>query len=132
MTTSPDLKGALEAMKSASRGPRRKSPVYEWLAAKHDALATAFRTSQPSWKALAEYLGNGGVMGADGVPATPAAVRSTWLRVQADRARKRQPGNRAPSLTPLPVVQPSAGAHNDELETDQPDEPDFNTFVKER
>src|ERR1700678_902490 len=89
MSTSPDLKGALEAMKAAVRGPRRKSPVYEWLAARYDPLTTAFRTSQPAWKALAVYLGKGGVMGADGIPATAAAVRATWLRVQADKERRR-------------------------------------------
>jgi len=57
-------------MRAVTRGPRKKSPVYEWLAARHDSLVREFAKQQPSWTALAKYLGGGGD------PPTPAAVRS--------------------------------------------------------
>jgi hypothetical protein len=47
-------------MRAVTRGPRKKSPVYEWLAARHDSLVREFAKQQPSWTALAKYLGGGG------------------------------------------------------------------------
>lgn len=106
----PDTDGYLRAIKAnARRGPRRKSPVYEWLAARHDELVAAFKRTPPSWTVLAKYLAEGGVLNADGVPPTPSAVRTSWLRVEADLARKRS-GRRgsspdAPSPAPAAPVQ---------------------------
>ena len=129
MSKSPDLAGALAAMKAASRGPRRRSPVYLWLAEHHDALVNAFRQSQPSWTALADYLSTGGVMGADGIPAKPAAVRSTWLRVQADVARKRAKyTQQAVVADPIPPPSPASGLPDDRAGDD--DIPNFSTFVR--
>jgi hypothetical protein len=98
----PDTAGAIMAMKARARGPRRKSPIYEWLAARHDELAAAFRKTPPSWTALADYLGQGGVMNVDGALPTPSAVRTSWLRVEADLARKR--GRRASPASPAPAA----------------------------
>jgi|tagenome__1003787_1003787.scaffolds.fasta_scaffold19912411_2 hypothetical protein len=123
----PDIKGALEAMKAASRG--RRSPLHEWLSANYDALEAAFSTAQPSWNALADYLAKGGVMGGGGKPASPAAVRQAWLRIQADVARRRTrspPHN--PSLNPA-----SQAAAPEPIESAaEYEEFDFNKFVKEK
>jgi hypothetical protein len=123
--TTPDLKGALERMKTATRGHRRRGPVYEWLAARYDGLEAAFRTSQPSWKALADYLAEGGVMGADGVPISPPALRATWLRVQAEVTRRRarsKPPDTAPQSATSDPIAPAADY----------EEYDWNQFVKEK
>lgn len=89
MVKIPDVAGALTAINSMRRGPRVKSPVYEWLASNHATLAAAFAKRPASWKALADYLGDGGVVTADNRRPSPVAVRSAWLRVEADLARKR-------------------------------------------
>ena len=55
--TSPDLAGALAAMRAVPlRGRGHSSSAYQWLHARHDALAAAFAESPPSWQALADYL----------------------------------------------------------------------------
>nr|WP_294557709.1 hypothetical protein [uncultured Rhodopila sp.] len=107
MSKPPDLAGAIAAMRATARGPHRKSPVYEWLAARHNALAAEFAKQPPSWTALAKYLSDGGIMNADGKPLTPSAVRSSWLRVEADYRRKR---DRRPqvALSDEPVTTPSS------------------------
>src|SRR5262245_46484122 len=88
-TKTPDLAGALAAMKAApARGRGRRSSAYEWLRARHDGLVAAFAERPPSWKALAGYLGANGITGAGGGPPTAAALRSAWLRVTADAARR--------------------------------------------
>jgi hypothetical protein len=92
MTSKPaaaDLAGALAAMKKASRGRRRPSPVYQWLETNYDGLAAAFRRESPSWINLAGYLSEHGVTGAEGRRPSPAAVRAAWLRVDKARQRRR-------------------------------------------
>src|SRR5580704_2950856 len=86
----PDVAGALAAMRSAPAvGRGRKSEAYEWLHARHKALAQAFAERPPSWKALAVYLGENGITGGNGKPPTAAALRSAWLRVLGNVARRR-------------------------------------------
>jgi hypothetical protein len=124
MSKTPDVAGALEAMKAVVRGPRIKSPVYEWLHARYDPLSAAFAERSPSWKALAKYLADGGIMNADGVAPTPAAVRSSWLRVEADIARRRaRRSQRADDPLPTRGRGPVAADPDDEV-------PDFSSFVK--
>lgn len=131
--TPPDLAGALEAMKAATRGPRKRSPVYTWLANRHDGLAEAFRSQPPSWKSLAKYLADGGVLNADGQPPTPAAVRTSWMRVEADLARKRASRGRSQTTTPPAPHQERirAPVSIDDDETDDgPPLPDFSKTLK--
>jgi hypothetical protein len=88
--TSPDLAGALAAMRAAPlRGRGHRSSAYQWLHARHDALAAAFAERPPSWQALADYLGANGITGADGRSPTASALRSAWSRVTANIARRR-------------------------------------------
>jgi hypothetical protein len=124
MRKTPDVAGALEAMKSASRGPGVRSPVYEWLAAQHDALSAAFAKRPPSWKALARYLADGGIMNVDGRPPTPASVRSSWIRLEVDIAKRRnRSGLRADDPLPPPGRVPMPVADDEPA-------PDFSSFVK--
>jgi hypothetical protein len=109
MSKPPDVAGALAAMRSVTRGPRNRSPIYGWLEARYDALAEAFKSEPPKWKALAKYLGDGGVLNSDGERPSPAAVRSSWTRLEADVARKRksQPARSRPQpAPPIPRAEP--------------------------
>jgi len=124
----PDLAGAIRSMAAVVRGPRKKSPVNEWLAARYDGLAKAFQTKPPSWKALADYLGDGGVMNADGQRPTPASVRSAWLRVEADVIRKR--ARRGPSLPDVPSAPTATRSDYDNPPDEDPSLPDFSNPVR--
>src|SRR5262245_5997275 len=131
-TKRPDLAGALAAMKAApARGRGRRSSAYEWLRARHDGLVAAFAERPPSWKALAGYLGANGITGADGRPPTAAALRSAWLRVTADAARRRasqptgQPRSEAARQTAKAGTSAVASADADEL-------PDFDKPIRAR
>ena len=87
---SPDLAGALAAMRAVPlRGRGHRSSAYQWLHARHDALAAAFAESPPSWQALADYLGAHGITGADERSLTATALRSAWQRVTANVTRRR-------------------------------------------
>ena len=124
----PELAGALAAMSAPRRGPRRTSPVYQWMAVRYDGLAAAFMKMPPSWVALAEYLSGLGVMGADGKPPSAAAVRSAWLRLEVAMTRKRgrATGLSAPAAT-------GRASRNDEVagEPDPDDDKsDFGEFVR--
>lgn len=134
MSRTPDLAGALDAMKAITRGPRKKSPVYQWLAARYDGLSAAFRERPASWKALADYLGDGGVLNAEGQRPTPASVRSAWLRLETEMIRKRgQLGRHQPPGEPAANPQTHRSTPEDaDLGDDAADQPDLNSFVKER
>ena len=84
MSKGPDVAGALAAMRSTpTRGRGHTSPAYEWLHKRHGALAQAFAERPPSWKALAVYLGQNGVMGADGHAVERG--RAAWSQFSFDR-----------------------------------------------
>jgi hypothetical protein len=86
----PDIASALAAMKQSSgRGRGRKSEIYRWMDARHDALMAAFAKEPPSWTGLARFFNEAGMLSADGFPQTPASVRSTWIRVTTTRTRRR-------------------------------------------
>jgi hypothetical protein len=113
----PDLAGALAAMKSQTgRGRGRKSEMYRWMDARHDALAAAFAKEPPSWTGLAKFFTEAGMLTADGLPQTAASVRSTWMRVTQTRARRAAVVGRLTVVDPAPemtiaddaVVQPGA------------------------
>jgi hypothetical protein len=118
-TKKPDVAGAVAAMRAApARGRGRKSPAYQWLHERRDALAKAFSESPPAWAAFAKYLGDNGIFGADGKPPTASAVRGAWLRIAAGAAGRRTAGPGAgtaaielpPSMGPLPAFPPSGPA----------------------
>jgi len=130
----PDLAGALAAMRAApARGRGRRSSAYEWLHARHDALVAAFAERPPSWKALADYLGAHVITGADGQPPTASALRSAWLRVIANVARRRasQPSREPrPDAAPQAVARASGGAAVPPADPDAP--PDFDKPIRAR
>jgi hypothetical protein len=130
----PDLAGALAAMRrSPARGRGRKSPVYLWLAARHDPLAAAFAREAPSWAALARYLGEGGVTGSDGLPPTAASVRSAWLRVVEATARRRARAAAKGQAPAAPEAATAGPAHDgdDDPPGPEPAPPSF-TFLKDK
>jgi hypothetical protein len=96
----PDLAGALAAMRKADRRRGRPSPVHHWLEANYDGLAAAFRREPPSWTNLAAYLGEHGVTGVEGRRLSPAAVRAAWVRVDKARRRRRSTARSAEMSDP--------------------------------
>ncbi len=144
MSKPPDTAGAIQAMKAASRGPRIKSPVYEWLAARHDELVAAFESQPPKWKALAAYLAQGGVKNADGQPPSAATVRTSWLRVEASmaaRKHRRPPAGetrlnasdtprRSDPDPPPKRARATSARRQDDHDDDADDEPNFDGTLK--
>jgi hypothetical protein len=87
--------------RTPGRGRGRKSALYLWMAARHDALAAGFAKEPPSWTALAQFFTEQGMLSTDGLPQSAASVRSTWVRVTQAAARRKalrhalQPGTAA-------------------------------------
>jgi hypothetical protein len=82
---SPLPAAALAAIGQASgRGRGKRSPLYLWFREHHDELATGFARSAPAWQPLATFLGEQGVLDADGKPPTARAARDAWWRVRQD------------------------------------------------
>jgi hypothetical protein len=132
MTKKPtaDVAGAIAAMRATpARGRGRKSSAYLWLHARHDALAKAFNENPPSWIALAKYLGDNGITNGDGNAPTASSLRSAWLRVVKDVARRRSGKTfKRPTAAQTPVVAskpvdvpaPSKPAIGDITDDDEP------------
>ena len=71
-----DPEEALALMREGRvRGQRRRSPVLLWMLKNRETLERGFEETAPSWKGLAKYLGDHGVMDGDGKP--PSAVNPT-------------------------------------------------------
>lgn len=122
MAAKNEIAEALKAMRQAPRrGLGRKSAIYQWMEARHAALAAAFEKEPPSWTGLAKYFAGIGLMDTNGRPPTAAATRSAWLRVDATMRRQRQG---APDLRskapPSPVL-----AKDDDPSGDTPLPDDF-------
>ena len=111
----PNLAGALAAMELASRGPRRQSPLYQWLETNYDGLAAAFRRAPPSWTKLADYLTEHGVTGAEGRRPSPVAVRNAWFRLDAAKTKRRGPSPSRHTGVPDPQL-PDPGGSDDEYD----------------
>jgi hypothetical protein len=124
-----DTAAALAVIRTApARGHGRRSPVYEWLAERHDDLAEDLNKPHPAWTALAKYLAEGGVMDANGDPPTGATVRSTWLRVKEQTAkRKRHCADALPATQPKSEPSPSKpeAAGKEPPDDDDPPRPTF-------
>ncbi len=105
-----------------AKAPPRRSDLHKWLLARHRELAPIINARAQDWKAIAAEVAAEGMVGANGRPASPDALRKMWLRVdrdvereQADRIAvrvKRKPPNRSPSRpvgwqTPLAATHPT-------------------------
>jgi hypothetical protein len=112
----PDTASALAASKQASgRGRGRKSDIYKWMDARHDALAAALAKDPPSWTGLARFFNEAGMLSADGLLQTPASVRSTWIRVTQTRTRR---------MAIARARTPAAGDHADLFQPPAPSDDD--------
>ncbi|QQP92726.1 hypothetical protein IGS68_30150 (plasmid) [Skermanella sp. TT6] len=80
----------LEAIAGIARSASRRSPLYRWLHARHDAFAALIREDRPGWQALAGGFAGLGLLSPEGRPLTPEAVRHTWWRVRRDVAASRR------------------------------------------
>ena len=128
-----DLASALAAMRQASgRGRGRKSAIYQWMAVRHADLVAAFKKEPPSWTGLAKFFADHGMMSADGLPPTAAAVRSTWMRVDQTATRRKAARNPvAPPDDHAPRPSRDVRGDDDEpLPDDGPPLPDFSQNVK--
>jgi hypothetical protein len=136
---SPDLASALKAMRQApGRGRGRKSEIYRWMAARHDAMAAAFAKEPPAWTALAKFLAEAGMRTAEGLPPTAASVRSTWMRVTQQAARRAAAARQVRPVVADSAEGPRAPDSRDPIGNggqagDRDDEiPDFDKYVKDR
>ena len=97
-----------------------RSKLYQYLWRQHRALSKAMVRLNPSWASIAAEIAAAGIMGANGRPASPTAVRNVWWRVCRDvEARKRarqaerdkrgmQPSRLPATWKPTPVLVPRA------------------------
>src|SRR5437764_962354 len=78
-----DPEEALALMREGRvRGQRRRSPVLLWMLKNRETLERGFEETAPSWKGLAKYLGDHGVMDGDGKPPSAVATRQAWYRAR--------------------------------------------------
>lgn len=115
MGKEPDVAGALAAMrdgKGGGRGRGRRSGLYDWLFARFEHLSKAFEETPPAWKALAVYLAEHGIKGADDRPPTAVMTRSAWVRVVQAKQKRQAKKPVAPAAKPLqqPVIAPDTSA----------------------
>jgi hypothetical protein len=97
-----------------------KSKLYRYLRREHRVLSKAIAQHDPSWASIAAEVAAANVMGRDGKPASPDAVRNIWARVcrdvevekaerKAARAKKGVQPSRLPATwKPTPVPSPRA------------------------
>jgi len=100
-----DPEEALALMREGRvRGQRRRSPVLLWLLKNRETLERGFEETAPSWKGLAKYLGDHGVMDGDGKPPSAVATRQAWYRARTIGNRKRPSQEAAtPEAEPAPA-----------------------------
>ena len=118
-----DLDRIVAAARQRSPGHRGgRSPVYELMWDHHARLAPELgRPRRPNWAAVAQALGDQGVLDGAGqalAAASAETVRKTWWKVCRDKEavatgatwRRAKRGQAAP-LPPLPASADSAGEH---------------------
>ena len=86
--------------------PPRTSDLYGWLRSRHREVAALINRRTRDWTKIAAEVAAEGVIGANGQPASPDALRKMWSRVdrdvkqeEAERSAKRvarTPPNRSP------------------------------------
>lgn len=83
----------------------QRSPLYDWLWARHDTLAAALNPPRlPNWTLMAEGFAKQGIMDGKGKPPTPTVLRKTWGKVnqaKGVRLRQQRGKNLAPVAAPL-------------------------------
>ena len=106
----PELASRLEA--HAHNG---KSKLYQYLRRQHRVLSKAIAKLNPTWASIAAEIAAAGVMGNNGKPASPKAVRNVWSRVCRDveaakqaRDAERDTRGRQPSRLPVTWRPPMA------------------------
>ena len=106
---------ALQEILSLARAPAgtrtsQRSPLYEWLLARHATLAADLNPPRvPNWTLMAEGFARQGIMDGKGQPPTPTVVRKTWGKVnQAKGVRLRQRRSKNPAAV---AASPVAQAH---------------------
>lgn len=108
--------GLLDAMRQ-SPATGLRSPLYNWMRQRHDALAAGFDGQRVKWGPAATYLAGLGLVDGAGKPPTSETTRLTWWKVRRDVADARKqpvpalkadPARLAPSVHSLDPVLPSA------------------------
>lgn len=95
----------------AAKRTFQRSPLYDWLWARHDTLAAALNPPRlPNWTLMAEGFAKQGIMDGKGKPPTPTVLRKTWGKVnQAKGVRLRQQRGKNPAtVAEPPAVQAQA------------------------
>jgi hypothetical protein len=108
----------------------RTTSLEAWMTDNYDALKAELMPRRVNWQALADRLHAEKLTNAEGGRLTAHTARKTWQRVRANMGAGsgKTEASKAPvKSTPRPVVHPA-------LPIDDPDDdqPDLNSFVKER
>ena len=109
------------ALRLRKAGPPGRSSLYRWLYEQYDAVAERLNGSTPNWVEVAAGAEAAGVLGTNGKPQSPHAMREMWLRVrrvverekaeQMERRLARKVSNRAPRRATA-SHQPPATVHS--------------------
>jgi len=94
----------------------RRSPLYTWMMANHDAFkAIVDEAVRPNWGKLAEEFANNGLIDGEGKPPTDECTRQTWWRVRkAVAARRVAAAKRTPAKAATPAPQLTEPAQEQE------------------
>jgi len=95
----------------AGKRTSQRSPLYEWLWARHDTLAADLNPPRvPNWTLMAEGFARQGIMDGKGQPPTPTVIRKTWGKVnQAKGVRLRRRVDKNPdAVAEPPAIQAQA------------------------
>ncbi len=103
----------LERIAAIARRGAKRSPLYLWLRARHDAFATLLEETRPDWRALAAGFEAEGL--GHGRPIKPGTARHCWWVVRRDVAKGREKRPQRPQpvvtiLSPAPAAPVVAAA----------------------
>ncbi len=107
-TKTHDLAAHLRA-----KGPPRRSKLFRWLRGEYRTLATVLNGPEPDWIEAAAGVAAKGLVGANGKPPTPNALRQMWQRVRRDEEKEQAErlAKRIARGTPNRSPRQSAGRH---------------------
>jgi hypothetical protein len=93
------LESVLAASATRTKGRGQVSPLYEWMEARREVLASAFEVQgSAGWTGIARALAAAKVFDGDGKAPTPKRCKRTWERVVAGAER------RASARTPVTLA----------------------------